>query len=304
MEVSEIKRVLVLGAGHMGQQICLQCAMHGYEVVLYDIYREALDKAQERIKKLGAKYVSHGKASQEQMDRALSLISATTDPEEAAKGVDLVSESVPEDPGLKGKVFSSFNQLCPPHTVFTTNTSMLLPSQFAETTGRPEKFAALHFHDLRSNNVVDVMPHAGTDPEVVKLIQEFAKSIGQIVILLHRESNGYVFNYMLSSLLMSALTLAANGVTSIEDIDRAWMGAMNYPLGPFGIMDQIGLDTAWRVIDNAARESGEPQYYKNAGFIKQYVDKGYLGHKEGRGFYSYPDPVFARPGFLGGDYKE
>jgi 3-hydroxybutyryl-CoA dehydrogenase len=298
MKIEDIKRVLILGAGTMGQQIGLQCAMHGYDVVYYDISQEILDQALRRVAKLGSWYASTGRLTEEKLQQALARISATPDPAKAAQDADFVSESVPENPELKAKVFSQFHELCPERTIFTTNTSMLLPSMFAEATGRPEKLAALHFHDLRSNNIVDVMPHPGTAPQVVDLVRDFAESIGQIVIMLHRENNGYVFNAMLSSLFSSALTLASRRVATIEDIDRSWMGVMRTPMGPFGIMDQIGLSTVWIITDYWARKTGDAQARTNADFLKQYVDKGHLGFKTNQGFYSYPNPAYTDQKFL------
>ena len=298
MRLSDIKRVLILGAGTMGQQIGLQCAMYGYEVVYYDLTQEILDRALKRVAKLGSWFVSSGVLTEEKLRQTLARISATPDPVKAAQNTDLVSESVPEDPQLKGKIFAQFNKLCPERTIFTTNTSMLVPSMFAAATGRPEKLVALHFHDTRSTNVVDVMPHPGTAPEVTQLVHDFAVSIGQIVIVLHRESNGYVFNTMLSSLFTSALTLASRDVASIEDIDRAWMGVMHTPMGPFGIMDQIGLSTVWTITDYWAKKTADPQAQANADFLKQYVNKGHLGFKTSRGFYSYPDPAYTQQDFL------
>jgi 3-hydroxybutyryl-CoA dehydrogenase len=169
---------------------------------------------------------------------------------------------------------------------------------FAEATGRPEKLVALHFHDLRTNNVVDLMPHPGTAPEVVDLVRDFAESLGQIVILVHREHSGYVFNTMLSSLFSSALMLASSKVATIEDIDRSWMGVTHMPMGPFGIMDQIGLSTVWTITHYWAKKTGDAQAQANADFLKQYVDKGHLGFKTNQGFYSYPNPAYTDPKFL------
>jgi 3-hydroxybutyryl-CoA dehydrogenase len=304
MKIEDIKRVLILGAGTMGQQIGLQCAMHGYEVVYHDLTQEILDKALRRIRKLGSWYVSSGRLTQEGLDHALTKISATPDPAKAARDADFISESVPEDPQLKGKIFAQFNKLCPERTIFTTNTSMLVPSMFAEATGRPEKLVALHFHDTRSTKVVDVMPHPGTDPEVTRLVHDFAVSIGQIVIMLRRESSGYVFNTMLSSLFTSALALASRNVATIEDIDRSWMGVMHTPMGPFGIMDQIGLSTVWTITDYWAKKTGDTQAQANADFLKQYVDMGHLGFKTNRGFYSYPNPAYTMQDFLSGAGRE
>jgi len=298
MNVEDIKRVLILGAGTMGQQIGLQCAMYGYDVVYYDLSQEILDSALKRIAKLGSWYVSSGLLTEEKLRHALAKISATPDPAKAAQDVDFISESVPEDPELKGKVFGQFNKLCPERTIFTTNTSMLVPSMFAEATGRPGKLVALHFHDLRANNIADLMPHPGTAPEVTQLVHDFAVSIGQIVIVLHRENSGYVFNTMLSSLFSSALTLASRNVAAIEDIDRSWMGVMHTSMGPFGIMDQIGLSTVWTITDYWAKKTGDAQAQANADFLKQYVDKGHLGFKTNQGLYSYPNPAFQDQMFL------
>jgi len=300
MRLEDIKRVLILGAGTMGQQIGLQCAMHGYDVVYYDISQEILDKSLKRIEKLGSWYASIGRLSDEQLKQALSRISATTDPAEAAKEADIINESVPENPEIKAKVFAQFNDLCPEHTIFTTNTSMLIPSMIADATGRPDRFAALHFHDLRSTNVVDVMPHPGTSDEVKDLVRKFAKNIGLIVITLKRENHGYVFNAMLGDLFMSALKLASRNVSTIEDIDRAWMGVTLMPMGPFGIMDQVGLNTVWHITEYWAARRKDPQAQACADFLKQYVDRGHLGYKTNQGFYSYPDPAYIKKDFLTG----
>jgi len=304
MQVSDIKRVLILGADTMGQQIGFVCAMHGYDVVMYDLSMDILEKSRRRMEKLGHWFMALGKLDEAGLKDTMARISISADAAMAARNVDFVSESVPEDPKIKAAVFAQFNALCPERTVFTTNTSMLIPSMFAEATGRPDRFAALHFHDLRMSNVVDVMPHPGTAPAVVELIEGFAKAIGQIVIKLHRENYGYVFNVMLSNLFVSALTLASKDVASVQDIDRAWMGVMQTAIGPFGIMDQVGLSTVWHITDYWAKRSGDAQSQANADYLKLFVDKGHLGYKNGQGFYTYPNPAYAQPGFLTGEKSE
>ena len=298
MNIDDVKKVLILGSGTMGQQIGFQCALHGYDVFLYDIDEGVFEKARGRLARIAATLIRREKISREDADAAISRITMTADAEEAARDADMVSESVPEDPSLKGKVFARFNELCPPRTIFTTNTSTLVPSMFAQATGRPEQFAALHFHDIRTNNIVDIMPHETTAPETVTLIEAFARRIGQVPLILHREQHGYIFNTMLSSLFGAALTLASNGVASVEDIDRSWMGIMNAPLGPFGIMDQIGLSTVWMVCEYWSKENNDPQSQKNADYLKPYVEKGDLGAKSGKGFYEYPNATYRQPEFL------
>jgi 3-hydroxybutyryl-CoA dehydrogenase len=237
----------------------------------------------------------------------MARITLTSDPKAAAKDTDIISESVPEDPKIKAKVFAQFNELCPQRTIFTTNTSLLMPSKFAKATGRPEKLVALHFHDVRTTNVVDVMPHPGTDQAVTQLVYDFAVSIGQIAIMLHKENNGYVFNAMLSNICMTAMTLVTSGVASSEDVDRAWMGVMRMPIGPFGMMDQMGMKTVWHITDywaHNAQDIPANQIQVNADFLKQYVDRGELGAMSKKGFYSYPMPEYTQEGFLSGKTKK
>jgi 3-hydroxybutyryl-CoA dehydrogenase len=298
MNIENIKTVLIIGSGNMGQQIGFQCAACGYDVIMYDLGAGLLEKAIDRMGKLAKTYIAGGRLNNELAEAALKRIRATTDPADAGRNADFVSESVPEDPKLKGEVFAKFNVVCPQHTIFTTNTSSLIPSMFADATGRPDRFAAFHFHDTRVTSIVDIMPHPKTSPETVSIIKAFAESIGQIPIVLHKENFGYVFNAMLNELLKSAQNLAANQVASVEDIDRAWMGVMNTLMGPFGIMDSIGLDTVWKITDYWAKILKDPQLIANAAFMKPYVDRGDLGVKTGRGFYAYPNPAFAKPEFI------
>ena len=284
MRIDDIRRVLIVGSGTMGRQIGLQCAMHGYDVTLYDVAESALEAAKVEIKAYADHLVTWGRLSQDEAGTALARIAATNVPADA----DLISESVPEDPELKGRVFAQFNELCPPHTIFTTNTSDLLQSMYAGATGRPERFAAFHFHQhVWEANVVDIMPHPGTSEETVELLRAFAERIGQIPIVLRKEQPGYVFNTMLNALVGSALTLAVDGVASVEDIDKAWMGVTKMLVGPFGIIDAVGLDLAWHIADSVAEVTGDPHAQSQADFLKQYVDKGWLGLKSGRGFYTY-----------------
>jgi 3-hydroxybutyryl-CoA dehydrogenase len=298
MNIADVRRVLIIGSGTMGLQIGMQCATHGYQVCLYDTAPEALETGLARIGALADELLAAGAIDAAGRERALAAITTTTDPAAAAADIDLLSESVPEDPAIKGRVLAQFNTLCQPRTIFTTNTSTLLPSMFAAATGRPDRFAALHFHlPVWSSNVVDVMPHPGTSPETTELLLAFARRIGQIPIHLKKESSGYVFNAMYNAVNEAAIALAANGIASVEDVDRAWMGIMKMPIGPFGMLDGVGLDTVWHITDYWARRTGDAQKRKNADFIKAYVDRGCVGVKSGKGFYRYPNPAWSAPGF-------
>lgn len=300
MQLKDIRKILVVGGGTMGQQISFQCAAHGYDVSLYDIDETALESALQRLRGYADSLVAGGHLDRQTAERGLAGIRTTTDAADAARDADLLSEAVPEDPALKGSVFAQFNQLCPARTIFTTNTSLLVPSLIAEATGRPERFIAFHFHQPAwVGNVADIMPHPGTSADVVALVRDFAVSINQIPMVLKKENYGYVFNAMYSALTGAAITLAANEVASVEDIDRSWMGVMKTPFGPLGTLDVVGLDTVWHISEYFANALKDPQTRKNADFLKrEYVDKGWLGVKTGRGFFTYPDPAFQAPDFM------
>jgi 3-hydroxybutyryl-CoA dehydrogenase len=299
MGIDEVRRLAIVGAGTMGQQIAFQCAGHGYDVALYDIDPTTLEPAGARIDAYADGLESGGVITSELRASARARITLTADLSTAARDADLLSEAVPEDPDLKGRVLAEFNAACPPRTIFMTNTSTLLPSQFARASGRADRLLALHFHlPVWVANLVDVMPHPGTAPEMTQLVVAFARRIGQVPIELRREHSGYVFNAMYSALNREAITLAEQGVASIEDIDRSWMHVTKAPVGPLGALDAIGLDTAWTITDYWARQLGDDQLRANARFLKAYVDRGDVGVKSGRGFYMYPDPAYAEPGFV------
>ncbi|HUA47573.1 MAG TPA: 3-hydroxyacyl-CoA dehydrogenase [Solirubrobacteraceae bacterium] len=301
MQIDDVRRVAVVGAGTMGQQIAFQCAAHGYDVTIYDVDASALEAAKPRIDAYAESLETGGAITPELRASAQGRLTLTPDLPTAAADADLLSEAIYEDPDLKGRVLAECNAACPDRTIFMTNTSMLLPSQFAEASGRPGRLLALHFHPpVWINNLADVMPHPGTAPEATQLVVAFARRIGQVPIELHREHNGYVFNSMYSALNRAAITLAQQGVASIEDIDRSWMHVTKAPVGPLGALDAVGLDTAWWITDYWARQLGDEELVANAAFLKAYVDRGDVGVKSGRGFYTYPDPAYARPGFVEG----
>ena len=213
MRVEDIRRVVMVGAGTMGQQIAFQCAGHGFDVVLYDVGPEALQSATVAIAAYADGLVQAGTIGPEVKDAALARITTERDRAQAAVEADILCEAIPEDPKLKGQVLSDFNAVCPERTIFATNTSTLLPSQFAEASGRPDRLLALHFHlPVWINNVADVMPHRGTSPEVSWVVHEFARRIGQIPIALHREHHGYVFNAMYTAVNREAITMAERRV--------------------------------------------------------------------------------------------
>lgn len=297
LKLTDIKNVLILGSGTLGLRIGLQAAISGFNTTIYDINETAFTSAKIIQNDILKSLIKKNQITNDEALAAKNRISFTTDATQAAVNADFVSESVVEDLDIKKKVWSQFAQLCPTHTVFTTNTSYLTPSLFAEETARPEKFCAFHFHDVFIANVVDVMPNSKTEQWVVDLLMEMGGKLNQTPVFVKKESPGYIFNAMLVAFISAAGALVTYDVASIEDVDRSWMGNFKMEMGPFGILDIIGLETAWH-ITNAGTDT---KSQKLAELLKTYIDQGKLGVKTGEGFYKYPKPEYQQSHFINGN---
>ena len=294
--IDEIKNVLVVGAGTLGMRIALRCAFDGYQVKMFDVNEDQLAIAQDMQAKLTADLQKRGIIDADMIERARSGLRATANIDEAVTNINLVSESVTENVDIKKAFYADFAPRLEKGTIVTTNTSYLLPSMLLESIVEPENFCALHFHDVFNQVVVDIMPHAATAPAVTDLLMEFGKRINQIPVYIKKESPGYIFNSMLSAIIGQAGSLYLNDVGSIQDVDRSFMGNFGTIVGPFGILDQIGLDTAWHVV--SAMDDPQSQQFANA--LKSLIDQGKFGSKSGEGFYKYPNPEYTQEDFLRG----
>jgi len=292
----QIKNITIIGSGTLGSRIGLQAAISGYQVIFYDMSEPILDQAKIVMDKIMRQLIKGNLLTEEIKSAVLARMSYTTDLKMALTDCDFISESVTEELSIKEKVWKQIGELAPAKTIFTTNTSYLLPSQLATISGRPEKFCAFHFHDVFYARVVDIMPHPTTDASLIPLLQELGKSLNQVPVIVKKESPGYIFNFMLMALLGAAGRLKTKDIASIEDIDRSWMVNFHMPTGPFGIMDNIGLDTAWHVVKE--RDDAPSQAF--AKLLKEYIDAGKLGEKTGEGFYKYPKPAYRDADFLKG----
>jgi len=289
-----ISKIAIIGAGNLGTRIGLQAAISGFQVEVYDIHEKSLVKSLSTMKKL-VNQLSRSEQWDEDIGMlALEKISFTSKLNEALQNVDLVSESVTEDPDTKTKVWKKIGENAPEHTIFTTNTSYLLPSQFAEISGRPEKFCAFHFHDVFHSRVVDIMPHQGTSSEVIDILEHLGRKLNQVPILIKKEHSGYIFNTLLIAWIDAAGRLLTGEIAEIEAIDKSWMVNFGMSAGPFGVLDDVGLDTAWH-ITNSRRNPSSRAF---AALLKTYIDQGKLGTKSGEGFYTYPNPSYKDPDFL------
>ncbi|RIW32715.1 3-hydroxyacyl-CoA dehydrogenase [Bacillus salacetis] len=298
----DYKNITVAGSGVLGSQIAFQTAFKGFNVSVYDISDEAVEKAKDRVEDLKPRYQEDLGASQEELDAAVERMSFFSDLGKAVEDADLVIEAVPEVVKIKTDFYEKLGQAAPEKTVFATNSSTLLPSQFAEATGRPEKFLALHFaNEIWKNNTAEVMKHPGTDKDVFNDLLEFAKAIGMVALPLHKEQPGYILNSLLVPFLEAGQMLLVKEVADPQTIDKTWMIATGSPKGPFAILDIVGITTAYNISNAKAEATGSEEFAKLAAVLKtEYIDKGKLGRETGEGFYTYPNPAYEDPDFLKG----
>ena len=295
-----IKNVTIAGGGTLGSQIAWQTAFHGFNVIVYDAFEKGLGASKSFHKQFAELFLKERGASQTEIDQTFTRLSYSSNLEDAVKDADLISESIPENAEIKKAFYKELAKVAPEKTIFTTNSSTTLPSEYAKETGRPEKFLALHFaNGIWDANVGEVMGHPGTDSVIFNRVIEFAKEIGMVPIPIHKEQNGYVSNSLLVPLLSAAANLMVNGVSDFESIDKTWMISTGAKIGPFGIIDTVGMQTMYNIDILWGEKSGDQSMLDRAALIKkEYIDKGKMGVSSGEGFYKYPNPAYQNPDFL------
>jgi enoyl-CoA hydratase / 3-hydroxyacyl-CoA dehydrogenase len=297
MPIEEISKVVFIGSGTMGCFNSLVTAICGYECVLFDISEEALQAAPERQKEMGQMAVENNQLLTEDLIKGgLGRISYTSNLENAVKDADLLSESVAERLELKRQVHKQLDSVCSDHTIITTNTSSLLVSDIEDVVKRGDKFAALHFH--LGGSLLDIVGGPRTSPATIDILVRFARSTMQTPVVLKKEKDGYLFNTMFIQLVKTAGLLVCDGYADFTDVDRSYMAATGGNIGPFGMLDNVGLNVCLDVIKEQGKRKPGEGFNKVAELLTSYVDKGDLGKKTGIGFYTYPNPVFAGPEFL------
>jgi len=291
---------MVAGTGVLGAQIAFQCAFSGIDVVAYDVDTASLDRANARFDALGRAYATELAASREQIEAARARIVGNTNLGSSAARADLVIEAIPEDLAIKQSFYRALSAVAPADTIFASNSSTLVPSQFAVFTNRPERVLSLHFaNEIWKHNIAEIMGHPGTDRAVFARLVEFAHRIGMVPLPLHKEQPGCLLNTMLVPMLIAALGLLVNDIADVQTIDKAWMIAREDPIGPFGILDRIGMTTVHHVTRALAGRTGDPTHRRIAEYVKtHFIDTGDLGELAGRGFYRYPEPEFRKPAFV------
>ncbi|QDR77377.1 3-hydroxyacyl-CoA dehydrogenase [Corynebacterium sanguinis] len=284
-----MNKVTVLGSGVLGAQIALVTSVRGFEVAAWDINDEACASAAKRFDTFGAQMVRElDDVSADDLAAGRARLTQTTDIEAAAANADLIIEAVPENLEIKRDVWSKAGAAAGEHTILATNTSTLLPSEFADATGHPERFLALHFaNHIWLNNTAEIMPHAGTDPKYVDILERFATDIKMLPVKLQKEQPGYVLNTLLVPFLNAAQYLLANGVASPEDVDKNWRNSTGAPMGPFEIMDMVGLRTVHAVGSLKPNPSAsESAFHK---ILEEMIAEGRIGKESGQGFFAYDE---------------
>ena len=299
MPINEIKTVCYVGAGTMGCVNSLVAAVSGYNTMLYDVAPDNLNQVPQRHQEIAAFMVGSGYCTPEAVSEALDRITLSSELAQATAAADLVSESVFERLDLKRNVHQKLDVMCPPRTILTTNTSALLVSDIEVAVQRGDRFAALHSH--LGSLLIDIVGGPRTSPDTIDILKRYVLSLGGIPMILKKEHPGYVFNAMVGPLNAMAMILVIKDHASWEDVDRAWMIYRQAPMGPFAVMDLVGLNVIFDSLQQVSADPGiEELKTQLIPFVAPFIEKGDLGAKTGQGFYTYPDPAFQQSNFLEG----
>ncbi|RKQ37015.1 3-hydroxyacyl-CoA dehydrogenase family protein [Kocuria tytonis] len=285
--LQNIKHITVIGAGAMGSQIAMVCALAGYETDVVDIKQEAVDKASEQLHSRMDRDISKDRRTPEDVAAAFERMTFSTDRDGCAAKADFVIEAAVEDLKIKRQLFAELDAVCPEHTILATNSSNIVSSRVADATNRPDKVCNFHFFNpALVMKCVEVVPHEATSRETVETAMELARSIGKAPVELKKEVPGFVANRLLGALRTEALKLYEDGVADYKDIDVAAKTALNHPMGPFELMDMVGIDVVYLIRLAEYEQTGDPASLP-AESIKEKYEAGQYGRKSGHGWYDY-----------------
>ncbi|MES0325451.1 MAG: 3-hydroxyacyl-CoA dehydrogenase family protein [Candidatus Bathyarchaeia archaeon] len=296
-----ISKVCVVGSGFLGTQIGVLSARSGYTVSMQDVSSDALSGSEKAVDGYIQEWVAAGDITEPDGDDIKQRMSYTVDLTEAVQGAGMVIEAVVERLDVKREVFKKLDVLCDPGVVLATNSSSIKVSLIEDATRHPERVLNMHFygHPWR-RRILELMRGTKTTDEALEVAKVFSYSIGVKPLIVLKESTGFIFNRVWRAIKKESLTVVDEGVASFEDVDRAWMSLYDTDMGPFGLMDRVGLDVVRDIEMVYYRESGDPKD-KPPRILLNRISRGELGVKTGKGFYTYPNPEYTVPGWLYGE---
>ena len=280
-----ISRIAVLGAGTMGHGIAHAAAVAGYETVLFDVAQPMLDKGHSAIRGIVQKGVELGKVQASEAETIMGRLSLTTSLADAVRGAGIVIEAIPEKIDLKLSTFTEVEKHAPPDAVLATNTSALSITEMAAVLRQPSRMAGMHFFNpVHRMKLVEIVRALESSPGTLDTIEAVAKQMGKETVLI-RESPGFVTSRINAMIGNEAFYMLQEGVASAPDIDKALKLGLNHPMGPFELVDLVGLDTRLSILQYLHRTLGEK--FRPCPLLEQHVRAGRLGKKVGRGVYEY-----------------
>jgi len=285
--VSEVNTIAVIGAGTMGRGIAHAAAVGGYRTILEDILPNALRRAESEIRTNLDRAVELGKVTAGDADAAFSRLEFAGSVDEAARQADLVIEAVPEELESKIEIFTLLDKICRPGSVLASNTSSLSLTEIASVTYRPRKIVGMHFFNpVHKMKLLEIVRALETDDDTLATAVSVGKRMGKEVVVI-RESPGFVTSRINAMIGKEAFYMLQEGIASAEDIDKALKLGLNHPMGPFELVDLVGLDTRLHILEYLHKTLGEK--FRPAPLLVQYVKAGRLGRKSGRGVFEYPE---------------
>jgi 3-hydroxybutyryl-CoA dehydrogenase len=280
-----MKNVFIVGSGIMGSGIAQVCSQSGFEVSLMDIRKKALDKAFKKIEWSLNKLEEKNLLNEKAVDILARL--KTTDTLENAENADLVVEAALEDVKTKHTVFEDLEHICKPDTIFGTNTSSIPITEISSILKNPERFVGIHFFNpVHRMKLVEIIKGLATSDKTVERVKKFVLSIGKEPVMVNRDQAGFIVNRINGMAFLEALRLLEKGVASVEDIDKAMRLGLGNPMGPFQLMDLVGLDVVLNARMGIYNETRQPNHFP-PNILRNMVKAGYLGRKTGKGFYEY-----------------
>jgi 3-hydroxybutyryl-CoA dehydrogenase len=285
--VMNIRKIGVLGAGAMGNGIAQLAAQIGCDVILRDIKDEFVERGIRNIDKFLSRSVEKGKMETSEKDAILGRITGTTDMSQL-KDADFIVEAVIEDLDLKKTVFKELDELCRPEVILATNTSSMSLTEIASATNRPDKVCGMHFFNPAPlMKLVEVIRGFSTSDEAVATTIDLAKKMGKITVEVKKDSPGFIVNRIMIPHMLEAIKIVEEGIASMEDVDTAVKNGLNYPMGPFELMDLTGIDICYFVAEYFYKELNKESKWVSPNLLKTMIRANKLGRKTGAGWYDY-----------------